>query len=207
MRFLLVLLCWGIESIIAGCWNSKMRTVGERAKPMDDTWICPVLIEAFMSNHPHIKSRQSSFSGKHFVGIAGIKIWLPSWFLFHQASLDFVMIWVLWLHPSFSFNNSITVTLLSLSNKKDLFRNFLPKTFCIWVDFGSLKAVQVQRLANSTRGVATIAPMKSYDRARAKVGKGERIGGLEGDLSEDEMFMYSYCVVSKMYNMYIHMYI
>ena len=49
--------------------------------------------------------------------------------------------------------------------------------------------------------------MKSYDRARAKVGKGERIGGLEGDLSEDEMFMYSYCVVSKMYNMYIHMYI
>jgi len=28
---------------------------------------------------------------------------------------------------------------------------------------------EVQRLANSTRGVATIAPMKSYDRARAKV--------------------------------------
>ena len=49
--------------------------------------------------------------------------------------------------------------------------------------------------------------MKSYDRARAKVGKGERIGGLEGDLSEDEMFMYSYCVVSKMYNIYIHIYI
>lgn len=100
MRFLLVLLCWGIESIIAGCWNSKMRTVGERAKPMDDTWICPVLIEA-LSNHPHIKSRQSSFSGKHSVGIAGIKIWLPSWFLFHQASFDFVMIWVLRLHPIF----------------------------------------------------------------------------------------------------------
>ena len=49
--------------------------------------------------------------------------------------------------------------------------------------------------------------MKSYDRARAKVGKGERIGGLEGDLSEDEMFMYSYCVVSKMYNIYIYTYI
>lgn len=88
------------------------------------------------------KRRQSSFSGKHFVGIAGIKIWLP-WFLFHQASLDFVMIWVLWLHPScFLNNNSITITLLSLSNKNDLFRNFLSKTFCIWVDFGSLKAVR-----------------------------------------------------------------
>ena len=49
--------------------------------------------------------------------------------------------------------------------------------------------------------------MKSYDRARAKVGKGERIGGLEGDLSEDEMFMYSYCVVSKMYNIYIYIHI
>lgn len=51
-----------------------------------------------------------------------------------------------------------------------------------------LESCQVQRLANSTRGVATIAPMKSYDRARAKVGKAER-RGLEGDLSEDEMFI------------------
>jgi hypothetical protein len=31
-------------------------------------------------------------------------------------------------------------------------------------------AAQVQRLASGTRGIATIAPMKSYDRARAKVG-------------------------------------
>ena len=32
------------------------------------------------------------------------------------------------------------------------------------------EAAQVQRLASGTRGIATIAPMKSYDRARAKVG-------------------------------------
>lgn len=31
-------------------------------------------------------------------------------------------------------------------------------------------AAEVQRLASGTRGIATIAPMKSYDRARAKVG-------------------------------------
>ena len=46
--------------------------------------------------------------------------------------------------------------------------------------------------------------MKSYDRARAKVGKGDRIGELEGDLSEDEMFMYSYCVVSKILYTYVY---